>query len=125
MATIEEIQRRLRLAIREEMKKIVAEGELPPAKEGEALFTTFENLALATGDAASLECFEQQLKKCEEGDPQCPHCGATGQRVKQRDRTLQTRRGLPVPLSEQKCYCPGCRRDFFPSVQTVGTRRGL
>ena len=38
---------------------------------------------------------------------------------------LQSRRGLDVPLSEQECYCPGCRRAFFPSVQSSGAGRGL
>jgi hypothetical protein len=33
---------------------------------------------------------------------------------------VQTRRGLEVPLSEQECYCPGCRRAFFPSIETAG-----
>jgi hypothetical protein len=59
------------------------------------------------------------------GPPHCPHCGFAGQRIKQRDRTVQTRHGLEVPLSEQECYCPGCRRAFFPSVQSFGSGRGL
>jgi penicillin-binding protein 1A len=42
-----------------------------------------------------------------------------------RERTVQTRRGLDVPLSEAECYCPGCRRAFFPSVETAGSGRGL
>jgi hypothetical protein len=26
-----------------------------------------------------------------------------------------------VPLAEQQCYCPGCRRAFFPSLHSAGT----
>lgn len=125
MATIEGFQQRLRQAIREAVQKTLAEGDLPEAQEGEARFTTIETLALAAGDAISLEVFEQQLAECGLGPPHCPHCGFEGQRVKQRDRILQTRRGLEVPLSEQECYCPGCRRAFFPSVQTFGSGCGV
>ena len=125
MATIEQFQERLRRAAREAVQKVLAEGDLPEGGEGEARFTTIETLALAAGDAISLEVFEQQLAESGMGPPHCPHCGFAGQRVKQRDRTVQTRRGLEVPLSEQECYCPGCRRAFFPSVQSVGSGRGL
>lgn len=125
MATIEQFQARLRLAVREALQKVLAEGDLPEAEEGEARFTTIETLALAAGDAVSLEVFERQLAECGLGPPHCPHCGFEGQRARQRDRTVQTRRGLEVPLSEQECYCPGCRRAFFPSVQTSGAGRRL
>lgn len=123
MATIDQFQERLRLAVREALQKVLAEGALPQAEEGEARFTTIETLALAAGDAVSLEVFEQQLAESGLGPPHCPHCGFEGQRAKQRDRTVQTRRGLEVPLSEQECYCPGCRRAFFPAVQRSGVGR--
>jgi len=125
MATIAQFQERLRRAVRESLQKCLAEGDLPKAEDGEALFTTIETLALAAGDAISLEVFEQQLAESGMGPPHCPHCGFQGQRIKQRARTVQTRRGLEVPLSEQECYCPGCRRAFFPSVQSFGSGRGL
>jgi len=125
MATIQQFQERLRQAVRETLQKCLAEGDLPEAKEGEARFTTIETLALAAGDAVSLEVFEQQLAECGLGPPHCPHCGFEGQRAKQRQRRLQTRRGLEVPLSEQECYCPGCRRAFFPAVQISGPGRGV
>ena len=96
MATIGQFQGRLRLAVREALQKVLADGELPEATEGDARFTTIE--------------FEQQLAESGMGPPHCPHCGFEGQRAKQRQRTVQTRRGLEVPLSEQECYCPGCRR---------------
>jgi hypothetical protein len=125
MATIEQFQGRLRLAVREALQKVLADGDLPEAEEGEARFTTIETLALAAGDAISLEVFEQQLAESGMGPPHCPRCGFEGKRIKQRERRLQSRRGLDVPLSEQECYCPGCRRAFFPSVQSSGAGRGL
>jgi hypothetical protein len=125
MATIEQFQERLRQAVRAAVRKVLAEGELPEGEPGEALFTRIETLALSAGDAVSLEVFEQQLAECGLGNPHCPHCGFEGQRVKEGDRTIQTRRGLDVPLQEQEYYCPGCRRSFFPSDQTSWARRGL
>jgi hypothetical protein len=125
MATIEQFQERVRRAVREALQKVLAEGDVPEAEEGETRFTTIESLALAAGDAVSLEVFEQQLAESGMGPPHCPRCGFEGKRIKQRERTVQTRRGLDVPLSEQECYCPGCRRAFFPSVQSPGSGRGL
>lgn len=114
MATIKEFQDRLRQAVRETLQKCLAEGGLPEAEEGEARFTTIETLALAAGDAVSLEVFEQQLAESGMGPAHCPHCGFEGKRIKRREGSVQTRRGLEVPLSEHECYCPGCRRAFFP-----------
>ena len=125
MATSQQFQERLRRAVREAVQKCLAEGDLPEAQEGEARFTTIEALALTAGDAVSLEVFEQQLAESGMGPPYCPHCGFEGQRIKQRERRLQTRRGLQVPLREPECYCPGCRRAFFPSLPSVGAGRGL
>jgi hypothetical protein len=125
MATTEQFQERLRRAVREAVQKCLAEGDLPGAQEGEARFTTIEALALAAGDAVSLEVFEQQLAESGMGPPHCPRCGFAGQRIRQRERTLQPRRGLDVPLQEHECYCPGCRRAFFPSLPRAGSGRGL
>jgi hypothetical protein len=125
MATTEEFQVRLRDAIREAVQKVLAEGDLPEGESDEALFTQIENLALAAGDAVSLEVFQQQLSRCDSGSPACPLCDRIGKRVKRRERTVQTRRGLQVPLNEQEHYCPGCRRAFFPSGPRVGSGRGL
>ncbi len=125
MATIEQFQERLRRAVREAVQKCLAEGDLPEARDGEARFTTIESLALAAGDAVSLEVFEQQLAESGMGPPHCPRCGFEGERIKPRERTVQTRRGLEVPLREQECYSPGCRRAFFPSLPSAGAGRGL
>ena len=125
MATTAQFQERLRRAVREAVQKVLAEGDLPEAADGEARFTTIETLALAAGDAVSLEVFEQQLAESGMGPRHCPRCGFEGRRVKPRERRLQTRRGLDVPLSESECYCPGCRRAFFPSLPSSGPGRGL
>jgi hypothetical protein len=125
MATTEQFQERLRLAVREAVQKVLAAGDLPEGEEGEARFTTIETLALVAGDAISLEVFEQQLAESGMGPPHCPRCGFEGKRIRQRERSVQTRRGLEVPLREQECYCPGCRRAFFPAVQSSGSGRGL
>lgn len=125
MATSKQFQDRLRQAVREAVRKVLADGDLPVGELSEARFTTIENLALAAGDAVSLEVFEQQLAECGLGMPHCPHCGFEGQRVKQRDRVIQTRRGTDVPLCEHEYYCPGCRRAFFPSVPPAGSGCGL
>lgn len=125
MAKIKEFQDRLRRAVRETLQRCLAEGDLPEAEEGEAQFTTIETLALAAGDAVSLEVFELQLAESGMGPAHCPHCGFEGQQIKQREGRVQTRRGLDVPLQEQECYCPGCRRAFFPSSQSSRPGRGL
>jgi hypothetical protein len=125
MATSEQFQERLRRAVREAVRKCLAEGDLPEAPEGEARFTTIEALALAAGDAVSLEVFEQQLAESGLGPSHCPRCGFEGKPIKQRQRTVQTRRGLEVPLREHEWYCPGCRRAFFPSLPCSGAGRGL
>lgn len=121
MANKAEFQARFREAMRDAVRKFLVEEELPEAAEGEALFTVIEDLALNAGDAVSLEFFEQQLEQLPTEAAVCPGCSAEGKRVRQRDRALTTRRGLDVPLAEQECYCPRCRRAFFPSVQDAGT----
>jgi hypothetical protein len=125
MATLEQFRDRFRQAVRKTLQECLSEGGLPEAAEGEARFTSIETLALAAGDAISLEVFEQQLAESGMGPPHCPQCGFEGRRIKQRRRSVQTRRGLDVPLSEPECYCPGCRRAFFPSLPSVGSGRGL
>jgi hypothetical protein len=114
MANKDEFQARFRAAIGEVVRKFLAEEELPPGAEDEALFTTIENLALAAGDAVTLEVFEQRLNQLAPQPSCCPRCRRKGRAIRQRDRTLTTRHGLEVPLMEQECYCPGCRRAFFP-----------
>lgn len=51
--------------------------------------------------------------------PACPDCGKAGRHIGQREREILTTRGS-APLVEPKCYCPACRRHFFPEVDSVG-----
>src|SRR5437899_1049752 len=44
----------------------------------------------------------------------CPQCGKLCT-VGGAERPLRVKGGV-VPLHEPKCYCPTCRRDFFPSA---------
>lgn len=125
MATIDQLRERIQQAVRETVRKFLAEEELPAVDEGEALFTQFESLALAAGDAFSQEVLAQQLSLAQPEQPPCPHCGQPGQVLGERERQIQTRRGLLVPLKEPECYCPACRRAFFPSLATTGAGRGL
>jgi len=128
MATMQEFQARMQAAVRETVEKVLAEGDLPEGADGAALFTVIEDLALAAGDAISLEVFDQQLAKLtadEQPADCCPTCGRVGQRAKHRTREITTRRGLAVPLRERECYCPGCRRAFFPSASNARPGRGL
>jgi hypothetical protein len=125
MATNEEFQRRLREAVRKAVSEALAAGDLPEGESDDALFTKIESLALLAGDAVSLEVFEQRLSEGTSEGAVCPVCGGTGCRAKQRERTIQTRRGLDVPLTEQECYCARCRRAFFPSVPIAGSGREL
>lgn len=43
----------------------------------------------------------------------CPQCGKPGRLIGQQKREILTTRGS-APLVEPKCYCPACRRSFFP-----------
>ena len=124
MADIKDLQARLRLAVRETVREFLAAEGVRPS-QGESRFTALEDAALAAGDAVSLEIFDQELKHSQVELPRCPDCERVGPSPGTRDREVQTRRGLQVPLSEQKCYCPACRRDFFPSVPRTRAGRGL
>jgi hypothetical protein len=50
----------------------------------------------------------------------CPHCGKLCT-VASEERPMRAKGGS-VALREPKCYCPTCRRDFFPS--TSGAEAG-
>ena len=92
MASMQEFQARLRAAVRETVKKVVAEGALPEGADGASLFTVLEDLALAAGDAVSLEVFEQNLALLAAGEQPadcCPQCGGIGQQVKKRMPQVQ------------------------------------
>ena len=102
-------------------RDVLAEEELLAAagSGGQSLFAALEDAAVKVGDAFTREVLKQQLAAQPQADCHCPTCGEAGLRKKERQRSIQTRRGL-VDVTEVECYCPGCRRAFFPSVQGAG-----
>lgn len=54
------------------------------------------------------------------GPQPCPTCGQQSSLV-HRERSLETIDG-PIELHEPACHCSACRRDFFPSASSIGTR---
>jgi hypothetical protein len=47
-----------------------------------------------------------------------PACGPPGP-VRYEDRSLTVQGGQAVPVHEPVCYCPDCRRDFFPPADAT------
>lgn len=122
MADRNRLRARLAVVVREFLAE---EGLLAPPGEGApSRFDALEDAAIEVGDALTRELLEQELAAEAEGRCHCPTCGAAGLRKKERQRSIQTRRG-PVPLTEIECYCRRCRRSFFPSVPGAGTGAGL
>ena len=75
----------------------------------EVAAAAMRGLAAGTLEAAT----SQQASKLGTHQP-CPECGETCL-VQQESRPV-TARGGPFEHNEPKCYCTGCRRDFFPSA---------
>jgi hypothetical protein len=98
-------------------REMVAEEELLCASGsgGQSLFEALEDAAVKIGDAVTREVLRQKLAAQPQADGHCPQCGEAGLRKKERQRSIQTRRG-PVDVTEVECYCRRCRRSFFPSV---------
>jgi hypothetical protein len=77
---------------------------------------------VAIGDAVAREYAVQRLARRmpqSSPPPPCPQCGQASEDRGLRRRELITRRGK-VSIAETKCYCPPCRRSFFPSVGSFG-----
>ena len=71
-----------------------------------------EQLADAVADEFATQLLARQAKPAAKASD-CPHCGKAGRHIGQRQRDILTTRGS-APLVEPKCYCPACRRTFFP-----------
>ena len=122
MAMSSKLRSRLEAVVREFLAE---EGLLGlPGPGTQSLFAALEDSAVELGDAFTQEVLKQQLAAPPEVDGHCPTCGEAGLRKKERQRSIQTRRG-PVDVTEVECYCRRCRRSFFPSVPGVGTGAGL
>jgi len=91
-------------------------------------FAEAEELAVQVGDLLTREilqsAFRDQAARPRPDDlSACPSCAGPlqprpdGRTVE--SRVLQSRRG-DIAWDEPACYCPRCRRAFFPSVQEPG-----
>ena len=87
-------------------------------------FATMEEVAFQAcrrfNDAVLTEALARQAGLLRTPQP-CPKCGrACG--VARESRSIVTRGG-PIEPEEPACYCPTCRRDFFPSASGAGAGR--
>jgi len=114
-------------SIEERVKALVA--ELLADEEAQGWNAKDENIndiedgMVRIGDLVAREFGERKLAahmSRPPKDPQCPDCGHAGEHRGERTRNVITRRG-EVPLTEAKCYCPKCRRSFFPSDDCLRT----
>lgn len=82
-----------------------------------------ESAAVAAGDAVARKLMSEEFTKraveqAAAGEAKCPECQSSGEPRGEEERELETRRGI-VTIREPKCYCPKCRRNFFPSHATI------
>jgi hypothetical protein len=122
MADSSKLRARLETVVRD----FLAEEGLSatPGQGQESLFAALEETAVEIGDAVGREVLREQLAAQPEAACRCPTCGDEGQRKRERQRLIETRRGR-VDVTEIEGYCRRCRRSFFPSVQGVGPGTGL
>jgi len=122
MADSSKLRARLETVVRDFLAE---EGLLAtPGQEQQSLFAALEETAVEIGDAVGREVLQQQLAAQPGANCHCPTCGDEGQRKRERQRLIETRRGR-VDVTEIECYCRRCRRSFFPSVQGAGPGAGL
>ena len=119
----EELQAVTRLA--KQWGKIVVKhafGEQGPGLDVD--FAQMEEVACAAARGLTEGALEaataQQGHLLGEKQP-CPQCGKLCT-VGSEERPLRAKGGV-VPLREPKCYCPTCRRDFFPSASDIEAGR--
>jgi len=96
--------------------KIVARrvfGEPGPGTDVD--FRTMEQIAAAAARGlieGTLTTLVEQQAQSMPTEQACPECGYLCT-VGHEDRTLKVKDG-EITLNEPVCYCPDCRRDFFP-----------
>ncbi len=119
----DELQAITRLA--KQWGKIVVKhafGEQGPGLDVD--FAQMEEVACAAArgltEGALQAATAQQSQLLGEKQP-CPQCGKLCA-VLHEERPLRAKGGI-VSLGEPKCYCPTCRRDFFPSTSGVEAGR--
>lgn len=111
-------QARVQAVVAEMLAMELAEG----GDDSHENINDIEDGMVAIGDAVAREYAVQKLARRipqSVPPPPCPECGHASEDRGLRRRELITRRGV-VPISEAKCYCPQCRRNFFPSVGRSG-----
>lgn len=64
--------------------------------------------------AALAEAQAARIREQHGADHGCPQCGQSCRAAPQ-PRTMQTLDG-EVEFAEPKCFCPACRKSFFPSA---------
>jgi hypothetical protein len=115
----EELQAITRLA--KQWGKIVVKQAF--GAEGPGLdvdFAQMEEVAYAAAQgltAGALEAASSQQGQLLGEKQPCPQCGKLCS-VAAAERPLRVK-GAILQLNEPKCYCPTCRRDFFPSASGV------
>jgi hypothetical protein len=82
-----------------------------------------EQMALAAARGVTAGALEeattQQAQQLGSTQP-CPQCGRSCT-ISMESRPLKVSGGGSFVHVEPKCYCPTCRRDFFPSASTLET----
>jgi hypothetical protein len=126
MASLEERREARAAARKARIQAVTAEMLAEEAARGwdelDGDINDIENAMCEIGDAVAREYAALKLAKRMPQSvppPPCPTCGHASESRGQHERSLLTRRGV-VPISEAKCYCPKCRRSFFPSVGNSG-----
>ena len=86
-------------------------------------FRTMEQIAAVAAEGLTegtlQHLLEQQAKRLPK-EQSCPECGKLCP-TEPLTRVL-TARGAQIQQVEPMAHCPGCRRDFFPPADGVGTR---
>jgi hypothetical protein len=82
-----------------------------------------EQIALAAARGVTAGAMEeataQQAQQLGSIQP-CPQCGRSCT-ISTETRPLKVSSGTAFEHIEPKCYCPACRRDFFPSASCLET----
>jgi hypothetical protein len=123
MATSEQFQERLRQAVREAVRKVLAEGNLPEREQGEALFTRTEDLArLSPGffsrspDSWAWLTLPSGYRRVKSQSARCPQLGfrsiamppAVARAYRRRPGLPWSARQLPLPQRGQPRLPHGC-----------------
>jgi hypothetical protein len=117
--TPEELQAVTRLA--KQWGKIIVKQAFGAQGPGlDVDFAQMEEVACAAAQgltAGALEAASVQQRQLLGEKQPCPQCGKLCT-LGTEERPLRVK-GAVIQLSEPKCYCPTCRRDFFPSASAV------